>query len=110
MGLVALYVHAAGVKRMSCLTRAFACIMATGCGMFNVAPRPVLHACDIEQRSLLCAHDLCHVDQVVVCTSDVPGAGTGGGVWVDLQGLAHASGPQDLPSAPLAFERGQVLF
>ncbi len=41
-------------------------------------------------------------------TSDVPGAGTGGGVWVDLEGLVASSGPQDLPAAPLAFERGQV--
>ena len=41
-------------------------------------------------------------------TSDLPGAGTGGGVWVDLEGLAGSSGPQDLPSGPLAFERGQV--
>ena len=46
--------------------------------------------------------------QVVVHTSDVPGAGTGGGVWVDLEGLVGSSGPQDLPSDPLAFERGQV--
>ena len=41
-------------------------------------------------------------------TSDLPGAGTGGGSWVDLEGLAGSSGPQDLPSGPLAFERGQV--
>ena len=45
---------------------------------------------------------------MVVHTSDIPGAGTGGGVWVDLEGLVASSGPQDLPSAPLAFERGQV--
>ncbi len=44
----------------------------------------------------------------MVHTSDVPGAGTGGGVWVDLEGLVASRGPQDLPSAPLAFERGQV--
>ena len=41
-------------------------------------------------------------------TSDLPGAGTGGGSWIDLEGLAGSSGPQDLPSGPLAFERGQV--
>ena len=46
--------------------------------------------------------------QVVVHTSDMAGAGTGGGVWVDLEGLVGSSGPQDLPSGPLAFERGQV--
>lgn len=46
----------------------------------------------------------------MVHTSNLPGAGTGGGVWVDLEGLAGSSGPQDLPSGPLAFERGQVII
>lgn len=46
----------------------------------------------------------------MVHTSDLPGAGTGAGVWVDLEGLAGSSGPQNLPSGPLAFERGQVII
>ena len=44
----------------------------------------------------------------MVHTSNTPGAGTGGGVWVELEGLVGVSGPQDLPSDPLAFDRGQV--
>ena len=60
-------------------------------------------------HSCLVITTLACTKQVVVYTSDIPGAGTGGGVWVGLQGLVHSSGPQDLPSAPLAFERGQVV-
>ena len=44
----------------------------------------------------------------MVHTSDLPGAGTGGGVWLEIEGLAGSSGPQDLPSGPSAFERDQV--
>lgn len=45
--------------------------------------------------------------QIVVCTSDMPDAGTSSEVWLSLAGEAGASARVALPSAPGDFARGR---